>query len=156
MNKKTLIKLEVSIGTILALLIISFVIAFFMQKSTNNAMGKEIQILLDSYEEDTYIVTEKLSIPSPISTIGYFYLVERKNVEEPCYAALIRIMGISGPATAVFLHENNFTTFIDFAGFNNARSYKSFGINESQISYWKDAIDTVIEDNFTQVEDNNE
>ncbi len=144
MEKKIQLKLVISTISIVTLLILVFIFSYFIQKTENSKLGTQIQEILNNYSPDTYIVKEKLSLNNQISTIGKFYLIDNTNSKEPAYAVTIRLMGISGPVTALFLHENNFTTFIDFAGFNNIRTYDNHAINQSQLAYWEKKIDSVI------------
>ena len=151
MEKKLLVKLEISIGAIIILLILSFVLAFFTQNSVDKKASEQIQLALNNYTPDTYIVKEKIFVDDQISTIGKFYLIENEKTKEFGCGVVVRIMGISGPITGIFLHENNFTTFINFTGFENIRTYNNHAINLSQLAYWEHRITSVVL-NLTQIE----
>ncbi len=156
MEKKLLIKIEISIAAITVLLFSSFLLAYFIQDNTNKKIIEQLQNIVNNYQENTYIVTEKAPFQTALTSIGNIYIAEKENSEKQSYIALIRIMGISGPVSAVFLYDNNYTSFIDFAGISNARSYKNHGINNSQISYWEKTINDIIISNTTVQGENNE
>ena len=149
MEKKLLSKLEISIGSIILLLILSFFLSYFTQESVDKKIREQIQETLNTYSPDTYTVKEKIFIDNQISIIGKFYLLENEITKESAYAVIIRIMGISGPITGIFLYNNNFTTFTNFVGFENIRTYNNHAINKSQIAYWEQRITTAILDFIT-------
>ena len=143
MDKKTLIRLEISIGIIVILLLLVFILSFIIQKPIDKKISQQIQEVLTNYSPDTYIIGDKISLNNQITTIGKFYLVSNEVLDEDAYVVTIRIMGLSGPVTAIFLYENKFTTFIDFLGFKNIREYNNHGVNQSQLAYWNQKINEV-------------
>ena len=149
MEKKILIKLQIIIGTMVALLALVFVLNFFIQKKAGQQIGEQIQMLLNNKSPDTYTVTGQVTLDSTTPAIGKCYTIKNKNLKEDSYATTIKLMGFSGPVTALFFTEKDYTTFIDFMGLKNTRNYSNNGINESQLSYWQHAIDSfILSNNF--------
>ncbi len=145
-NKK---KIQYSIAGFSLLLILIFFLADLMQSNTDKILAQEIQNVLDIHKEDTYTVGEPLLIPNTVSTLGNFYSVTTKQ-NQTLQTSVVRLMGIAGPVSAIFLHDNNETDFIGMIGFSNVDTTNQHGITDNQISYWEDKLSIVLLQHFEQ------
>ncbi len=144
-------KIQYSLVSFVLITALTFFIAHMLESSTSAALAHEVQEVLDAYSEDTYTVSEPLKITNTLSSMGTFYSVKPKHTVS-AEACIIRIMGIQGPVTAVFLHENSNVDFAGIAGFISTAHTNRRGITDNQISYWENKISQVFSQYFSQEE----
>ncbi len=132
-------KVQHSIIFFILIIVGIFFLASFLKERTSNTLAQHVQISLDLYDEGVYTVSDSITLENSLSTIGSFYsVVTNQNVT--MQACIVRIMGIAGPVSAVFLHENGNTELIGTAGLIKIMHESQYGITSSQISYWENTI----------------
>ncbi len=144
-------KIQNSIIVFILITIATFFLTATLNEKTNASFALEIQMLLDEYEENKYTVLDPVVLLQTPSTNGsYFSVMTNQNIQ--MYASIIRIMGIGGPVSAVFLYDSSTTNYIGLAGLKDIISDTRHGISDSQISYWENKMNLAFSEYTAQGE----
>ncbi len=151
MKRSDVRKVQLSITSIILLIVIVCLINIPVVEFKDRGLGNEIQQVLDDFEPNTYAVGEPIFLTSSLEALGNFYALSTNssNASNKQYVSIIRIMGISGPFPAVFIYDTaNGARFFGIAGLRNLSNNQVHGITEMQSAYWEEVIEKAFEESF--------
>lgn len=155
-------------GIIFFVFAVLITMTLLSRNSWKNGLASELQLVLNSYEKDTYTVNKFIDLNSPLSTSAAVYSLIKKGAksDEFYYGAVVRIQTITGPAPAAFIYsgkklqaqtskgQNSASDFskngenVFFAGFcedfGKAESLADIRLSNANMSHWENMIPRIV------------
>lgn len=149
-NKIQIKKYIFVLSFFIASFIFIFLVSLINRDSKDELFKNTISSVLQAFDDDRFIIGEQINFNQPINnSICLYKLTDQSVLNEPVFAALVRITGFCGAQPCVLLINTtyNHVTFLGIAGlsvqtYNNPLMY---GITDSMLEYWKKNIINILE-----------
>lgn len=120
----------------------------YSKSSKKKLLANDVQVVLNNYAPDTYIVGEFIELKSGFSTSGaaYSLLKVGSNAKDTYQGLLVRIPTLFGPMPAVFICKNG--SEVEFAGYavdlGRAKNAGDIKLSVGIINYWKENVPKIL------------
>lgn len=147
--KKNLKTYGIFFGIIIFMSAVLIASILYARESWQKGLASEVQSVLDSYEDEKFIVDKYVDVGTLASTSAAVYSLikvggEQRKSSDSYYGVIIRVPSIVGPVPAVFVCNGNKADdvmFVGYAGdFGKAKGVLEFKNSGGIINYWRSMI----------------
>lgn len=138
-----------SFGFLLLITVLIFTILIYSIKISRNSwetkLVTSVQKVLEEKFPSEYTVGNFVELENPISSNAAVYQIKNNSSGEFAYAVIVRIATFYGPYSAVYIYENDESSFVGLCSLHG-RIAQQFTdeTSDKRIKYWKNKIPEIL------------